>query len=137
MKVFILSLIHSILIAPFITFYKNKVYDNGNVVSEQKVNINCNSLEDTKKLFKYLNYEELVEVKYHVLVMEKNGLKLAFHTVESIGTLIEYGDVDDFSNKTNSKIKDIKKIGANRKKFISKNYFYIQIKRLKIKNLIL
>lgn len=84
--------------------YKNKVYDNGNVISEKKVNVECNSLESAKQLFECLNFEELVEVKYNVLVMEKNGIELAFQYGDDIGVLIEYENKNDFSNKTNEEI---------------------------------
>lgn len=85
--------------------YKNKVYDNGNVISEKKVNVECNNLESAKQLFEYLNFEELVEVKYNVLVMEKNGIELAFQYGDDIGVLIEYENKNDFSNKTNEEIR--------------------------------
>ncbi len=85
--------------------YKNKVYDNGNVISEKKVNVECNSLESAKQLFECLNFEELVEVKYNVLVMEKNGIELAFQYGNDIGVLIEYENKNDFSNKTNEEIR--------------------------------
>lgn len=85
--------------------YKNKVYDNGNVISEKKVNVECNSLESAKQLFECLNFEELVEVKYNVLVMEKKGIELAFQYGNDIGVLIEYENKDDFSNKTNEEIR--------------------------------
>ena len=85
--------------------YKNKVYDNGNVISEKKVNVECNSLESAKQLFECLNFEELVEVKYNVLVMEKNGIELAFQYGDDIGVLIEYENKNDFSNKINEEIR--------------------------------
>ena len=85
--------------------YKNKVYDNENVISEKKVNVECNSLESAKQLFECLNFEELVEVKYNVLVMEKNGIELAFQYGDDIGVLIEYENKNDFSNKTNEEIR--------------------------------
>ena len=85
--------------------YKNKVYDNGNVISEKKVNVECNSLESAKQLFECLNFEELVEVKYNVLVMEKNGIELAFQYGNDIGVLIEYENKNDFSNKRNEEIR--------------------------------
>lgn len=85
--------------------YKNKIYENGNVISEKKVNVECNSLESAKQLFECLNFEELVEVKYNVLVMEKNGIELAFQYGNDIGVLIEYENKNDFSNKTNEEIR--------------------------------
>ena len=85
--------------------YKNKIYDEGNVISEHKVNVNCDNLENAKKIFEYLNFEELIEVKYNILVMEKNGVELAFQYGKDIGTLVEYENVKDFSNKTIDEIK--------------------------------
>ena len=85
--------------------YKNKVYDNGNIISEKKINVECNSLESAKQLFECLNFEELVEVKYNVLVMEKNGIELVFQYGDDIGVLIEYENKNDFSNKTNEEIR--------------------------------
>lgn len=47
----------------------------------------------------------MVEVKYNVLVMEKNGIELAFQYGDDIGVLIEYENKNDFSNKTNEEIR--------------------------------
>ena len=89
--------------------YKDKEYDNGQVISEQKVNLDCNSLEDAKKLFEYLKFEKLIEVKDHILVMEKDGMELAFQDVENLGLLIEYENDKDFTNKSIEEIKEEKK----------------------------
>ena len=59
-------------------------------------------------LFNYLGFKRLVEVKYHVIVYEKNGMECAFQIVENLGTLIEYEHKDDFSNKTISEINEVK-----------------------------
>lgn len=85
--------------------YKNKEYDeNGNVVSEKKINLNCDDLEKAYELFLHLDFEKLVEVKYHVSVYEKNGIEFAFQNVENLGYLIEYENVEDFENEPLSKI---------------------------------
>lgn len=86
--------------------YKNKEYNNGELLSEKKVNIDCNDLESARKLFEYLKFEKLVEVKYRVVVLEKHGIELAFQDVENLGLLMEYESLIDFENKT---IDDIKK----------------------------
>ncbi len=78
--------------------YKNKKYDNGNVISEQKINLNCDDLETAKKLFEALKFEELVEVKYNVIVMKKGDIEFAFQNVENLGLLLEYENNNDFSN---------------------------------------
>lgn len=87
---------------------KNKTYDDKEIVSEQKVNVDCNDLENARRIFECLNFEELVEIKYHVLVMEKEGIELAFQYGEDIGILIEYENENDFSNKTKEEVKSEK-----------------------------
>lgn len=86
--------------------YKNKEYDNGKLISEKKVNVDCNDLESAQKLFECLKFEKLVELKYHVVVLEKDGVEFAFQDVENLGLLMEYESLIDFENKT---IDDIKK----------------------------
>ncbi len=90
--------------------YKNKELDgNGDVVSEEKVNLNCDDLESAENLFKCLKFYKLIEVKYHVTVYEKEGTEFAFQEVENLGTLIEYENKNDFSNKTVLEINNAKK----------------------------
>lgn len=52
--------------------YKNKEIDKkGDVISEQKIDLECNDLEKAKDLFKHLGFEELIRVKYKVIVYSK------------------------------------------------------------------
>lgn len=81
--------------------YKNKELDNnGDVISEQKVNLNCDDLIKAENLFNCLGFYNLIEVKYHVIVYEKNGNEFAFQIVENLGNLIEYENVNDFEGKS-------------------------------------
>ena len=85
--------------------YKNKEYDKNNtVLSETKVSIDCNDLNEAKKLFECLNFNELISVKSHVLVFTKDNIELAFQEVENLGTLIEFENEKDFTDKTNDEI---------------------------------
>ena len=89
--------------------YKNKELDNnGSIISEQKVNIDCNDLIKAEELFKCLGFYNLIEVKYHVVVYEKNGREFAFQIVENLGTLIEYENVDNFEGKSIFEINNVK-----------------------------
>lgn len=89
--------------------YKNKELDtNGDVISEQKVNLNCEDLKKAESLFKCLGFYDLIEVKYHVIVYEKNGDEFAFQIVEDLGTLIEYENVNDFEGKSTIEINKAK-----------------------------
>lgn len=89
--------------------YKNKVYDGTQVISEEKINLNCEDLEKAFKLFKALNFEKLTDVKYDVLVMAKGDLEFAFQNVENLGLLVEYENLNDFDGKSNEEILEEKK----------------------------
>ena len=102
--------------------YKNKEFDdNGDVISEQKINLDCSDLEKAKELFEYLEFEELIRVKYKVVVYSKDKVEYAFQDVENLGTLIEYENTEDFEGKSldeinetkNSMFNEIKNTGIN------------------------
>ena len=108
---------HSVLLRNFklegkkikkITYKNKELDDNGNVVSEQKVNLDCADLEKAEALFKCLGFWNLIEVKYHVIVYEKDGVEFAFQIVENLGTLIEYENINDFDGKSIQEIHDAK-----------------------------
>lgn len=46
--------------------YKNKKYLNNHVISEEKINVNCDDLEEAEKLFNCLGYKKIVDVNYDV-----------------------------------------------------------------------
>lgn len=89
--------------------YKNKVYDGNQVISEEKINLNCDDLETAFELFKALNFEKIIDVKYDVLVMAKENLEFAFQNVENLGLLVEYENINDFDGKSNEEILEEKK----------------------------
>lgn len=88
--------------------YKNKTFEKGNLISEEKINLACDNLELAEKLFKALGFEELVKVKYDVTVMAKDDMEFAFQEVDGLGLLVEYENNEDFENIDNEKIINIK-----------------------------
>lgn len=80
----------------------------GNVISEQKINVDIQDIEKAKKIFECLGFKKLVEVKYHVIVYEKNKTEFAFQIVENLGTLIEFENESDFEGKTLEEINIVK-----------------------------
>lgn len=80
----------------------------GNVISEQKINVDIQDIEKAKKIFECLGFKKLVEVKYHVIVYEKNKTEFAFQIVENLGTLIEFENESDFDGKTLEEINIVK-----------------------------
>lgn len=90
--------------------YKNKELDNnGDIISEKKVSVDCSDLDKAEKLFNCLGFYKLIEVKYHVIVYEKEGKELAFQIVDNLGTLIEYENINDFEGKSLYEINNAKK----------------------------
>ena len=90
--------------------YKNKEIDkNGDIISEQKINLDCSDLEKAKDLFKHLEFEELIRVRYKVIVYSKGKVEYAFQDVENLGNLIEYENIDDFEGKSLDEINTVKK----------------------------
>ena len=102
--------------------YKNKDIDkNGDIISEQKINLDCSDLEKAKDLFEHLEFEELIGVRYKVIVYSKDKVEYAFQDVENLGVLIEYENIDDFEGKSldeinnakNNMFEEIKNTGIN------------------------
>lgn len=89
--------------------YKNKVYEGSEIVSEKKINLDCNDLGKARELLEALEFEELVRVKYNVIVLS-NGIKeFAFQEVENLGLLVEYESVKDMDEFNNEEILKEKK----------------------------
>lgn len=93
--------------------YKNKVYDDDQVISEEKINLNCEDLGKAFKLFEAIKFEKLIDVKYDVIVMAKGSLEFAFQNVENLGLLVEYENLNDFAGKSNIEILEEKKAMIN------------------------
>lgn len=90
--------------------YKSKEIDkNGDIISEQKINLDCSDLEKAKDLFEHLEFKELIRVKYKVTVYSKDKVEYAFQDVENLGVLIEYENIDDFEGKSLDEINSVKK----------------------------
>lgn len=89
--------------------YKQKVYDREQTISEEKINVNCDDLNKAEKLFKALDFKNIVDVFYDVIVYEKDGLELAFQNVENLGLLVEYEASKVSEEITNEEIEIVKK----------------------------
>ncbi len=84
--------------------YKQKTYQNEIVMTEEKINVNCDDLDMAKKLFLALHFRPLVKVCYDVIVFSNQKIELAFQNVENLGLLVEYESEKDFSDSTEEEI---------------------------------
>ena len=96
-----------------ITYKDKEIDEKGNVISEQKINLDCNDLEKAKELFEHLEFKELIRVKYKVVVYSKDKMEYAFQNVENLGTLIEYENVEYFDGKSLDEINEAKEMMYN------------------------
>lgn len=89
--------------------YKNKEFDdNGDVISEQKINVDIKDIEKSQKLFEALNFKKLVEVKYKYISYKKDSQAFALQLVENLGILLEYESEKDFEGITLQEINEEK-----------------------------
>lgn len=96
-----------------ITYKDKEIDEKGDVISEQKINLDCSDLEKAKDLFEHLEFEELIRVRYKVIVYSKDKVEYAFQDVENLGTLIEYENTEDFEGRTLEEINNAKEIMHN------------------------
>ena len=83
--------------------------------------MDCSELEKAKDLFEHLEFEELIRVKYKVMVYNKDKVEYAFQDVKNLGVLIEYENMNDFEGKSldeinsakNNMFEEIKNTGIN------------------------
>ena len=84
--------------------YKKKVFENNIVISEEKINVNIDNIDKAEQLFTSLNFKNIVNVNYDVIVYSKDNIELAFQEVEDLGLLLEYENPKDFENHTKEEI---------------------------------
>lgn len=84
--------------------YKNKEYSGDDIISEKKINVNCDNLNNAKELLEAVEFKELVRVKYNVTVFSDGIRELAFQEVENLGLLLEYESNKNLEDATNEQI---------------------------------
>ena len=74
------------------------------VISEEKINVSINDIQSAHKLFKKINFKNLVDVKYDVIVYSNNDYESAFQNVEGLGLLLEFENANDFEGVSDEAI---------------------------------
>lgn len=98
--------------------YKNKKIKDNKILTEEKIDINVDDLDKTEQLLSAIGFKKLVDVKYDVIVYQKDNLEFAFQQVEGLGLLLEYESTKDYENYTNNEIlKEKKKMIDEVKKY--------------------
>lgn len=84
--------------------YKNKVYKDDVVISEEKINVNIDDINKAEKLFAALDFENIIDVNYDVIVYQKGDIEFAFQEVKNLGLLLEYENLNDFDGYSEEQI---------------------------------
>ena len=84
--------------------YKNKIYENNNVISEEKISVNIDDINNADKLFEMLGFKTIVNVNYDAIVYSNDKIELCFQDVEGLGLLLEYENEKDFDGYSSDEI---------------------------------
>lgn len=84
--------------------YKNKVYENDIVISEEKISVDIDDINKANKIFEALGFKTIVNVNYDIIVYSNENIELCFQDVEGLGLLLEYENVNDFDGVSNEEI---------------------------------
>ena len=104
--------------------YKIKnIADNGDIISQKAINCDVLNIEDAKKLFKSLNYYEIMNIKENDIIYYKNKFELAIKFIENGDILIE---IETEANTEWDTIEKIKKIISEMKLPIEKGEYFIK-----------
>lgn len=84
--------------------YKNKIYSNNTVISEEKISVNIDDIDKADKLLDAIGLKTIVRVDYDAIVYSNDKIELCFQNVEGLGLLLEYENEKDFEGFSNEDI---------------------------------
>ena len=106
-----------------ITFKIKNVADNGDIISQKAINCDVLNIEDAKKLFKSLDYYEIMNIKEKDIIYYKDKFELVIKFIENSDILIE---IETESNTDWDTIEKIKAIISEMKLPIEKGEYFIK-----------
>ena len=106
-----------------ITFKIKNFADNGDIISQKAINCDVLNIEDAKKLFKSLDYYEIMNIKEKDIIYYKDKFELAIKFIENSDILIE---IETESNTDWDTIEKIKAIISEMKLPIEKGEYFIK-----------
>ena len=106
-----------------ITFKIKNFADNGDIISQKAINCDVLNIEDAKKLFKSLDYYEIMNIKEKDIIYYKDKFELVIKFIENSDILIE---IETESNTDWDTIEKIKAIISEMKLPIEKGEYFIK-----------
>lgn len=79
--------------------YKDKILDsNNNVISEEKIKVKVDNLENTLKILDLINMTCWCNVNQNMIVYKKDNIEFAIQIIDGLGIFIEYEEDKTMSN---------------------------------------
>lgn len=91
-----------------LTIKKKEFDENGNIIKQEKSEIDVLNIEDAKKFMKVLEYEQLMNIKEKDITYEKNGFRVSLKNIKNGEKLIESDFIFD-NDELNTAEKLVKK----------------------------
>lgn len=88
-----------------ITFKIKDIADNGDIINQQAISCDIYKIEDAKKLFKAIGYNEIMNIKEDDVTYSKDGFELAIKDIKNGDILIEIETESNTEWDTIEKIK--------------------------------
>ena len=105
-----------------ITFKKKEFDEKGNILNQTATSCEIKDIEDAKRLFNFIGYKEIMNIKENDLVYSKDGLNLAIKDIQDGEKLIEIETVEENEElDTIEKLKE--KVASIKIPIYTDNYF--------------
>ena len=107
--------------------YKYKEYNDKKEITKQgKVKVIIDDIDNAKMLLEKLNFEELINIKDHILVYANDTDELIIQNVNNKHIYIEIEDKNYYINKTYNSIEEMKDVIINYSIPIKNNDYFVK-----------
>ena len=72
-----------------VTFKRKNIDENGNILSQDSINCDIENIDDAKKLFSAIGYNEIMNIKENDVIYCKDNFELALKFIDNGDILIE------------------------------------------------
>lgn len=106
-----------------ITYKIKDIAENGDIISQRAINCDVQNIEDAKKIFEALDYNEIMNIKEEDVIYYKDKFELAIKFIKNSDILIE---IETEPNTEWSTIENIKTIISKMNMPIEKDNYFIK-----------
>ena len=107
--------------------YKYKDYNDKNeIIKQGKINCYIDSIDEAEQLFKYLNYEKLLEIYDHSFVYANDEDEFVVQSVNNKHIYIEVEDKCHYIDKEYKNIEEMKKVINKYNISIKNNDYFVK-----------